>query len=70
MGEMRRSDIRLSGIFAHSNDVPANKLAPHQAIGFTTFILDISPSEDELRHTAIVFERARGRTKALGGAGR
>jgi len=70
MGEMRRSDNRLSGTFAHSNDVPAKKLARYQGIGFTTVILDTSPSEDELRHTAIVFERARGRTKALGGAGR
>jgi hypothetical protein len=70
MGEMRRSDIRLSGTSAHSNDVPADKIAPFLNIGFTTFILDISPSDDELRHTAVDFERAPKRSEALGGSAR
>jgi alkanesulfonate monooxygenase len=48
----------------------ADEVARYLGVGFTTFILDMPPSEDELRHTAVVFERARSRNEALGGAGR
>src|SRR5919108_3581509 len=51
-----------------SYDVVADEVARYLGVGFTTFILDIPPSEEELRHTAVVFERARKRTEALGGA--
>jgi alkanesulfonate monooxygenase len=53
-----------------SYDAVADEIARYLGVGFTTFILDIPPSEDELRHTAVVFERARRRTEALGGPAR
>jgi alkanesulfonate monooxygenase len=53
-----------------SYDVVADEIARYLGVGFTTFILDIPPREDELRHTAVAFERARKRTEALGGAAR
>jgi alkanesulfonate monooxygenase len=53
-----------------SYDVVADEIARYLGVGFTTFILDIPPSEEELRHTAVVFERARRRTKALGAPAR
>ena len=36
----------------------AEELAKYINIGYETFILDIPPSQDELRHTGIVFEKA------------
>ena len=51
-----------------SYDAVAEEVARDLGVGFTTFILDIPPSEDELRHTAVVFERARRRSEAFGGA--
>jgi alkanesulfonate monooxygenase len=53
-----------------SYNAVADEIARYLGVGFTTFILDIPPSEDELRHTAVVFERARRRTEALGGPAR
>src|SRR5207247_11459384 len=49
-----------------SYDRVAGEVARYLDVGFTVFILDIPPSEDELRHTSVVFERARRRTEALG----
>jgi alkanesulfonate monooxygenase len=43
----------------------SSELARYLAAGFATFILDIPPDRDELRHIGIVFERAL----AIGGAG-
>jgi len=37
------------------------EVARYIALGFTTFVLDIPPSENELRHTAVVFEEAGAR---------
>jgi alkanesulfonate monooxygenase len=37
----------------------AAELGRYMSLGFRTFILDIPPSEDELRHTAVVFDRAQ-----------
>jgi len=42
-----------------SYDRVADELAKYIELGFTTFILDIPPSEEEVEHTAIVFDRAR-----------
>ncbi len=39
-------------------DRVAEELERYMALGFVTFILDIPPSEDELEHTSIVFDRA------------
>ena len=39
-------------------DRVGEELARYIQMGYTTFILDIPPSEEELEHTAIVFERA------------
>lgn len=36
----------------------ADELARYIAIGYRTFILDVPPNEEELRHTHIVFDRA------------
>jgi alkanesulfonate monooxygenase len=38
------------------------EVARYIDLGFTTFVLDIPPSEDELRHTAVVFEEALARS--------
>jgi alkanesulfonate monooxygenase len=40
----------------------AQELARYISLGFETFILDIPPSEEELRHTGLVFEAAAGAT--------
>ena len=53
-----------------SYDAVADEVSRYLGVGFTTFILDIPPNEDELRHTAVVFERARRRAKAPGGSAR
>ena len=50
-----------------SYDRVGTELGRYLDLGFTTFILDIPPSEDELHHTSVVFERALHRTQALGG---
>jgi len=50
-----------------SYDRVADELGRYLDLGFTTFILDIPPSEAELQHTSVVFERALRRTQALGG---
>src|SRR5262245_15054921 len=42
-----------------SYDIVADEVARYISLGFTTFILDIPPSEDEIGHTAVVFERAQ-----------
>jgi alkanesulfonate monooxygenase len=44
-----------------SYDRVADELERYLLLGFSTFILDIPPSEEELGHTAIAFERAAGR---------
>ncbi len=36
----------------------ATELARYMALGFTTFILDIPPNEEELHHTGVVFKQA------------
>ena len=41
-----------------SYDRVAQELGRYMRLGFASFILDIPPSEDELRHIAAVFERA------------
>ena len=45
----------------------AAELGRYLDLGFTAFILDIPPSEAELQHTSVVFERTLRRTQALGG---
>ncbi len=42
-----------------SYDVVAAELERYVTLGFRTFILDIPPSEEELHHTGVVFDRAR-----------
>ena len=42
-----------------SYDVVAGEVARYISLGFTTFILDIPPSEEEIEHTAVVFDRAQ-----------
>jgi len=42
-----------------SYDRVADELQRYMSLGFTTFILDIPPSEEELHHIGMVFERAR-----------
>ncbi|MBA3331269.1 MAG: LLM class flavin-dependent oxidoreductase [Actinobacteria bacterium] len=39
----------------------AEEIAAYARLGISTFILDIPPSEEELHHTGVVFERALGR---------
>jgi alkanesulfonate monooxygenase len=39
----------------------AEELAKYIGVGYETFVLDIPPSEEELRHTSVVFERATRR---------
>jgi alkanesulfonate monooxygenase len=51
-------------------DVVADGIARYLGVGFATFILDIPPNDEELRHTAVVFEGARTRSEALGGGAR
>jgi alkanesulfonate monooxygenase len=42
-----------------SYDRVADEVARYIQLGFKTFILDIPPSEDEIEHTAVVFDRAQ-----------
>lgn len=42
-----------------SYDVVAAELKRYMTLGFRAFILDIPPSEEELHHTGVVFDRAR-----------
>jgi alkanesulfonate monooxygenase len=51
-----------------SYDRVAEEVGRYLELGFTTFILDIPPSEEELHHTAVVFDRARRKTRSLGAA--
>jgi alkanesulfonate monooxygenase len=44
----------------------AIELARYMELGFQTFILDIPPDEEELRHTAVAFEQAAGRVPGQG----
>jgi alkanesulfonate monooxygenase len=44
----------LVGSYARVGD----EVARYLDLGFRTFVLDIPPSEEELRHTGIVFEHA------------
>jgi alkanesulfonate monooxygenase len=53
-----------------SYDDVADEIARYLGVGFATFILDIPPSEDELRHSAVGLEPAGSRKEALSGAGR
>jgi alkanesulfonate monooxygenase len=53
-----------------SYDVVSQEIARYLDVGFSTFIVDIPPSEDELRHTAVVFERARRRSQTVRGPAR
>jgi alkanesulfonate monooxygenase len=41
-----------------SHDQVAEELARYIALGYKTFILDVPPSQEELRHVDIVFDRA------------
>jgi alkanesulfonate monooxygenase len=50
-----------------SYDRVAEEIARYLLLGFSTFILDIPPSEAELAHTAVVFERARRGTQTIAG---
>ncbi len=43
-----------------SYDEVADLLSRYLGLGYRTFILDIPPAEQELRHTSIAFERALG----------
>jgi alkanesulfonate monooxygenase len=42
-----------------SYDRVADEVARYIELGFKTFILDIPPSEEEIEHTAVVFDRAQ-----------
>jgi alkanesulfonate monooxygenase len=42
-----------------SYDVVADEVARYIGLGFKTFILDIPPSEEEIDHTGVVFDRAK-----------
>jgi alkanesulfonate monooxygenase len=42
-----------------SYDVVAAELTRYMTLGFRAFILDIPPSQEELHHTGVVFDRAR-----------
>jgi alkanesulfonate monooxygenase len=42
-----------------SYDRVADEVARYIQLGFKTFILDIPPSEEEIEHTAVVFDRAQ-----------
>jgi alkanesulfonate monooxygenase len=41
-----------------SYDAVAGEVGRYMSVGFKTFILDIPPAQEELAHTAVVFERA------------
>ena len=41
-----------------SYDTVAEEISRYVAVGFRTFILDIPPDQEELRHTGIVFQQA------------
>jgi alkanesulfonate monooxygenase len=41
-----------------SYDRVADELARYVSVGYQTFILDVPPAADELRHVGIVFDRA------------
>jgi alkanesulfonate monooxygenase len=41
-----------------SYDAVSAEIGRYMGVGFRTFILDIPPSDEELDHTAVVFERA------------
>jgi alkanesulfonate monooxygenase len=41
-----------------SYDAVAGEVGRYMSVGFKTFILDIPPAQEELEHTAVVFERA------------
>jgi alkanesulfonate monooxygenase len=47
-----------------SYEAVAVELARYIGLGFRTYILDIPPSEEELHHTAVVFDRAQEATPA------
>ena len=47
-----------------SYDRVADELARYVDAGYRTFILDVPPSEEEMEHIAIVFERAVARCPA------
>jgi alkanesulfonate monooxygenase len=47
-----------------SYDRVAEELASYMRLGFATFILDIPPSEEEIRHTGVVFSEALERSRA------
>jgi alkanesulfonate monooxygenase len=47
-----------------SYDRVAEELARYMALNFTSFILDIPPSEEELHHTGVVFDRALAQARA------
>ena len=47
-----------------SYDRVAAELQRYMTLGFRTFILDIPPSEEELHHTGITFDRARAAVAA------
>ena len=42
----------------------ADELASYMRLGFATFILDIPPAEEEIRHTGVVFREALERSRA------
>ena len=48
-----------------SYDGVAARSRATSALGFKTFILDIPPSDEELQHTAVVFERGKERRVAV-----
>jgi hypothetical protein len=58
------------GAQTKGSNVVADEVLRYRDVGFTTFIFDIPLSEDELRHTGVVFGLARRRTQALGGQAR
>ena len=42
-----------------SYEIVASELQRYMTLGFRAFILDIPPSEEDLHHTGVVFDRAR-----------
>src|SRR5262249_8070308 len=42
-----------------------DELAHYVAAGFTTFILDVPPAEEELRHTRVAFQYVPGAYRAV-----
>ena len=47
-----------------SHETVAAEISRYLELGFRTFVLDIVPSEEELAHTSLVFERARAAQQA------